>query len=155
MDADQSESVSNSFKVDGWRSNLVTKEVMLDYYKGKIKSGSSNFSWEESVQEDLETFFENLRNGKEEQADVATYFFPKLTEEELKLIEIRDPNHLQEYVWQIIGRQVDVDSDEMENSESDSKYVRAKCVRYTFILKILKLRSEVAQRSCMLPHYKL
>ena len=120
--------------MDGWRSNLVTKEVMLDYYKGKIKSKNPKFSWEESVQEDLETFFEKLKIGKEEPADVATYFFPKLTQEELKLIEMKDQDHLQEYVWHIIGRQVDVDSDEMENSESDSKYVRAQCVRYTFLL---------------------
>ena len=120
--------------MDGWRSNLVTKEVMLDYYKGKIKSKSAHFSWKESIQEDLETFFENLRIGKEERADVVTYFFPKLTAEEMKLIETKDPDHLQEYVWQIVGRRVDVDSDEMENSESNSKYVRAKCVRYTFLL---------------------
>ena len=130
----QSDIIFNSFKVDGWRSNLVTKEVMLGYYKGKIKSKTSYFSWEESVQEDLEAFFEKLRNGKVERADVATYFFPKLTEEELKLVEMKDPDHLQEYVWHVVGRQVDVDSDEMENSESDSKYVRAKCVRYTFLL---------------------
>ena len=130
----QSDIISNSFQVDGWRSNLVTKEVMLDYYKGKIKSKNPLFSWEESVQEDLETFFEKLKIGKEERADVATYFFPKLTQQELKLIEMKDQDHLQEYVWHIIGRQVDVDSDEMENSESDSKYVRAQCVRYTFLL---------------------
>ena len=134
MDADQSESVSNSFRVDGWRSNLVTKEVMKDFYKGNIRSNDSQFSWEESVQEDLESFFEKLKIGKEEREDIATYFLPKLTNEEMKLVEMKDQEHLEEYVWYFIGRPVDVDAVEFEESESNSKYVRAKCVRYTFLL---------------------
>ena len=133
-DADQSESISNSVEVDGWRSNLVTKEVMKDFYKGKIKSNDSQFSWEESVQDDLESFFEKLKIGKEEREDIATYFLPKLTNEEMELVEMKDEEHLHEYVWHFIGRPVDVDPEELEKSESDSKYVRAKCVRYTFLL---------------------
>ena len=107
---------------------------MKDYYKGNIKSNDEQFSWEESVQEDLESFFEKLKIGKEEREDVATYFFPKLTDEEMNLVENKDQDHLQEYVWHFIERPVDVDPGEMEESESDSKYVRAKCVRYTFLL---------------------
>ena len=132
--ANQSESISNSVEVDGWRSNLVTKEVMKAFYKGEIKSNDSQFSWEESVQDDLESFFEKLKIGKEEREDIATYFLPKLTNEEMELVEMKDEEHLQEYVWHFIERPVDVDAEELENSESDSKYVRAKCVRYTFLL---------------------
>ena len=130
----QSKPISNSFQVDGWRSNLVTKEVMKDFYKGNIRSNDSQFSWEESVQEDLESFFEKLKIGKEEREDIATYFLPKLTNKEMQLVEMKDQNHLQEYVWHFIGRPVDVDAEEFEESESNSKYVRAKCVRYTFLL---------------------
>ena len=131
---DQSKPISNFFQVDGWRSNLVTKEVMKSYYKGDIRSIDNEFSWEESVQEDLESFFHKLKIGKEEREDIATYFLPKLTNEEMQLVEMKDQDHLQEYVWHFIGRPVDVDAEEFEESESDSKYVRAKCVRYTFLL---------------------
>ena len=107
---------------------------MKDFYKGNIRSNNSEFSWEESVQEDLESFFDKLKIGKAEREDIATYFFPKLTNEEMQLVEMKDPDHLQEYVWHFIDRPVDVDAEEFEESESDSKYVRAKCVRYTFLL---------------------
>jgi len=107
---------------------------MLNHYKGVLVSKDRPFYWKESVQEDLESFFDKLKIGKEKRAEVATYFLPKLTNEELKLIEMKDQDHLQEYVWQIIGRPVDVDPEEMKQSESDSKYVRAHCVRYTFLL---------------------
>ena len=100
-----------------------------------MKSPNPEFDWKESVQEDLESFYESLKTGKEVRADVATYFLPKLTDGELKLVEKKDQDHLQEYVWRIIERPFDVDPDEMEKSESDSKYVRAYCVRYTFLLK--------------------
>ena len=107
---------------------------MKDFYRGIIRSNDSQFSWEESVQDDLESFFEKLKIGKEEREDIATYFLPKLTNEEMELVEMKDEEHLQEYVWHFIERPVDVDAEELERSESDSKYVRAKCVRYTFLL---------------------
>ena len=113
---------------------------MLDFYKGIELSSNPDFYWEESIQNDLESFFEKLKIGKENREDVATYFLPKLTNEELKLVEVKDENHLQEYVWQIIGRTVDVDPEQMKKSESDSKYVRSKCVRYTYLLKTSKNR---------------
>ena len=113
---------------------------MLDFYKGIELSPNPDFYWEESIQEDLESFFEKLKIGNEKRKDVATYFLPKLTNEELKLVELKDENHLQEYVWQIIGRTVDVDPEQMKKSESDSKYVRSKCVRYTYLLKTSKNR---------------
>ena len=124
--------------MDGWRCNLVTKEVMKDFYKEKMagtqKRADSYFPPEESVQDDLETFFEKLKIGKEEREDIATYFLPKLTHEEMELVEMKDQEHLHEYVWHFVERPVDVDAEEFEKSESDSKYVRAKCVRYTFLL---------------------
>ena len=113
---------------------------MLDFYKGIELSHTPEFYWEESIQDDLESFFEKLKIGNEKREDVVTYFLPKLTNEELKLVELKDENHLQEYVWQIIGRTVDVDPEQMKKSESDSKYVRSKCVRYTYLLKTSKNR---------------
>ena len=108
---------------------------MLDFYKGTELSQNPDFFWNESVQEDLESFFQQLTIGKNERSNVVTYFMPKLTNEELKSVEMKDEDHLQEYVWHVVGRPVDVDPDEMKKSESNSKYVSAKCVRYTSLLK--------------------
>ena len=108
---------------------------MLDFYKGIELSHTPEFYWEESIQDDLESFFEKLKIGNEKREDVVTYFLPKLTNEELKLVELKDEDHLQQYVWHIIGRTVDVDPEEMKKSESDSKYVLGWGRRETFTIE--------------------
>ena len=60
-----------------YRSELITKEKMESYCKGD--------EWlKESVNDDLESLFENIRLGKEPDEQVYTYFLPKLTEDELE-----------------------------------------------------------------------
>ena len=49
----------------------------------------------DSVNDDLESLFENIRLGKEPDEFVVSYFLPKLTEEELELVERRDGELLQ------------------------------------------------------------
>ena len=67
--------------------NLITKEDMESFCEGKKLR-------KESVNEDLESLFEKIRLGKQpEFEDVRTYFLPKLTEEELELVEQKDPNY--------------------------------------------------------------
>ena len=88
-------------------------------------------SQKDSVNDDLESFFENIRLGKEPDEKVETYFLPKLTEEELELVERRDKSYLQS-LWY---SDPDVDENKMLLSESDSKYVKGLSLRKTFVIK--------------------
>ena len=108
-----------------YRSELITKEKMESYCKGD--------EWlKESVNDDLESLFENIRLGKEPDEKVETYFLPKLMEEELELVERRDKNYLETF-W--LSNYPDVDEAEMMLSESDSKYVKGYNFRTTFVIK--------------------
>ena len=107
------------------RQRLITKEKMEGYCKGEEDD-------KDSVNDDLESLFENIRLGKESDDDVKTYFLPKLTEEELKLVERRDTTYFQTFSNSL---NPDVDETEMMLSESDSKYVRAWARRKTFVIE--------------------
>ena len=120
-----------------WRDHLITKEKMEDYYKGKEETiGGYD---KESVHDDLDSFFDKLQNGWWEEEKVITYFIPKLTEKEKKLVEEKDKDHLMSY-WNhaLYGHDPDVSKKEMDDSESKSKFVRGRCIRNTFILKTKK-----------------
>ena len=114
--------------IDLWRRNLITKEKMESYCKGEKDE-------KDSVNDDLESFFENIRLGKEPDEWVFTYFLPKLTEEELELVERRDRSYLKTFAEGFYGNNPDVDETEMMLSESDSKYVYGWCIRRTFVIE--------------------
>ena len=62
---------------------------------------------------------------------VQTYFLPKLTQEELELVQRRDTSYLKTFSsWY-----PDVDKTEMMLSESDSKYVKGYSWRKTFVIE--------------------
>ena len=111
------------------RWNLITKEEMESYCKGEKDE-------KDSVNDDLESLFENIRLGKEPDEHVNTYFLPKLTEEELELIERRDTSYFHTFT---VSWNPDVDKFEMMLSESESKYVKGESRRRTFVLKNLSL----------------
>ena len=117
------------------RVRLITKEKMESYCKGKEEQ-------KDSVNDDLESLFENIRLGKEPKYQgmstevpryefVETYFLPKLTEEELEWVERRDTSYLETFA----GSDPDVGKSEMMQSESDSKYVRGESQRRTFVIE--------------------
>ena len=107
-----------------FRECLITKEKMESYCKGEKDE-------KDSVNDDLESLFETIRLGKDPDEKVETYFLPKLTEEELKLVERRDTSYLKT-LW---SPNPDVDETEMMLSESDSKYVRGWGRRRTFVIE--------------------
>ena len=74
------------------KGELLTKEEMERYWKGENKI------LKESVNDDLESFFENLRLGKEPDEKVETYFLPQLTDEEMELVKTRDKNFYDNFV---------------------------------------------------------
>ena len=119
------------------RQRLITKEETESYCNGEKRQ-------KDSVNDDLESFFENIRLGKElnnrgmstdvpSWEYVQTYFLPKLTPEELEWVERRDTNYLKTFSsWY-----PDVDKTEMMLSESDSKYVKGESQRRTFVIENL------------------
>ena len=130
------------------RWKLITKEAMEDYCKGEEAE-------KVSVNDDLESFFEDLRLGKEPpHQSVFTYFLPKLTEEEMELVERKDTSYLQTfYNWKLRHISPDVTGFQppcyrplkeakTKLSESDSKFVQGIGRRRTFTIKSSEVSSE-------------
>ena len=111
-----------------WRSNLITKEAMEKYCKGEKRIKNS-------VNDDLESFFEDLRLGKKPKEDTVVYFLPKLTEEEMKLVERKDISYLETFQQTFRRLNPDVPEAEMMLSESNSKYVYGMGDRQTFTIE--------------------
>ena len=112
------------------RKNLITKEKMESFCEGKKLR-------KESINEDLESLFARIRLEKQQEFEqVRTYFVPKLTEEELELVERKDPNYLGTLSWTNQNYNPDVDRTEMKLSESDSKFVQGFCSRTTLKFEI-------------------
>ena len=119
------------------RRNLITKETAKAASEGKLKN-DEDWKYEEvSINDDLEMFLTNLLNSKEIKEEVVRSFFtPQLTEEELKLVEVKDKEHLESYVDHYLGNNPDVNPVEMKKSDSKSKYVHGVCWRGTFPLTL-------------------
>ena len=117
------------------RHNLVTKEKVKKAAEGKLKN---NYDWAEgSINDDLDRFLTNLQNQEEVKHEfVPSFFTPKLTNEELKLVQERNEEHLSTYMDRFYGKNPDVDVEEMTKSDSKSKYVHGRCERVTIPLTL-------------------
>ena len=114
------------------RIHVITKETMIDFYKGKMSDDKGD---KESANEDLESFLNRLRTEEHvKEEECVSYFLPKLSEHEVNLLEKSDEKYLKTFGWYYKGEDPDVDDDEMSKSESKSKFIRSLCVRYTFEL---------------------
>ena len=102
------------------RGHLITKEFMELFCKGKQVE-------EESIHYDLESYIEAIKLGIEQADYVNTYFLPKLTQKELDLVAMKDPNYLKTFQ----ASNPDVPEAVMKLSESSSKYIYAYCWRRT------------------------
>ena len=114
-----------------------------DRYEDEEHLGDTN-RCEESVNDDLESFFENLRIGLQPNFFRFNYwnwthFLPKLTQDELKLVEEKNKDYFQTFLW---STNPDVDEDEMKSSSSSSKFVSGYCRRKTFRIKNPTFQSE-------------
>ena len=119
------------------RQNLVTKEKVKKAAEGKLKNDPDWFCYEGSINDDLERFLINLQNQKEVKYEkVESFFTPKLTNEELKLLQEGNKEHLESYSFHCDGQNPDVDVEEMKKSDSKSKYVHGFCRRRTFQLTL-------------------
>ena len=120
-----------------YRRELVTKEKSKEAYEGKLKNEYLWEGYEGSINDDLESFFNNLQeisNLEEIKAEeVESFFLPKLTKEELKLVEEKNREHMMTYWYKW---NADVDQEEMKKSDSKDKYVHTQCLRWTIHLEV-------------------
>ena len=124
--------------IDMWRTKLITKEEWQEKYYGRnIKGdtarvsikGDTNRNY--SVNDDLESFFEDLRLRIEPNETVEFNFLPRLTEEEMELVERKDTSYLASFIF----NNPDVIEADMKLSESDSKFVEGRGWRKTFTIE--------------------
>ena len=119
------------------RQNLVTKEKVKKAAEGKLQNEPGWRLYEESINDDLERFIINLQNQIDvKPEDVFSFLTPKLTTEELKLVQEGNEEHLKTYSYYFNGKNPDVDVEEMKKSDSKSKYVHGYCLRKTIPLSI-------------------
>ena len=113
------------------KEKLITKELMDSYCKGEQSPQKI------SVTDDLETLFEDLQLGKEPTYETMTYYLPKLTEDEMTLVETKDQNYFQNFFNGVSGpKNPDVSEYEMKMSESESKFILGKSHRITVKFKL-------------------
>ena len=106
------------------RRKIITKEAMEKFCKGEKDE-------KDSVNDDLESFFEDLRLGIKPNEIVPTYYFPKLTTKEMELVDRQDQSYLRTFD----SANPDVSEAEMKLSESDSKFAEALGHRKTFTIE--------------------
>ena len=102
------------------RYHLITTEDMNNRCSGK------------TVFDDLESVFEDLQFGKPPDEFAEVIFLPKLTHEELSLVERKDLSYMKSF---LIGERADVPVAKMKLSESDSKFVFAFANRETYSIE--------------------
>ena len=111
------------------RRILITNEKAIQAAEGKLKNEPIWEYYEGSINDDLDSFINNLRNSNE-MCDETVWSFstPKLTKQELKLVEEKDKEHMMSYLLKL---NADVDVEEMKKSDSKDKYVHSYCRRET------------------------
>ena len=101
------------------RDGLITKENM-EKIRNRHIGGR-----EHSVNDDIESFFEDILLGNNTDNFAPSNYLPMLTEEEMELVEIKDPNYMATF-WSKT-----VDKYSFKASASDSKFVNGYCHRHT------------------------
>ena len=125
------------------RRNLITKEKAKAASEGKLESEGQKVS----INDDLEMFLKKILNSKEMMMMmwelsgaplVGSFCTPKLTKEELKLVEVRNKDHMETYSVHLDGSNPDVEPEEMKKSDSKAKFVHVVCYRNSNSLRIDK-----------------
>ena len=130
------------------RYNLISKESVKKTYDGKFKNGIGCWDYREHIQSmnnDMERWLSDFQNGnfKKDEENSDFYYTPKLTNEELMLVEEGNKKHMMSYLKYYDGRNADVETEEMKRSNSKSKYVLCFGKRYTSFLTVEKSRDSL------------
>ena len=118
------------------RVHLMTKEKVKKAYKGELTNDEAWKDIELSINDNLELFVNKLVQGDFEEEYANNFLAPKLTQKELKLVELSNEDYLRTFLYYAMGRNPDVDPEEMKKSDSKSKYVHVRCLRMTFPLTL-------------------
>ena len=120
------------------KQNCITKEKFDKMYKTKEESEER---MDLSVGEDLETFIERIKNGEINKDTIPedgewewTFLLCLLDEEERKKLEQKDEDFMETFYEHIWEKEADVPEAEWEASESNMKFTRSECRRYTYII---------------------
>ena len=118
--------------VSMFKSHLVTKENMEDYYKGRFED--ANGFDKASVHDDLESVFEqikleNIGGSILPPPPLGMYCLPKLTEKELLLVQNKDEDYLRTFAEFHGDGNPDIPEYIMNVSESKSKFAYCMCFR--------------------------
>lgn len=106
-------------------------------YEAKLKKDKDWYFYAGSMNDLLELYLENLQLKKEvEKEYVCSFFLPKLTNDELKLVEEKKFQFLSSYRDFVVGLNPDVDIGEMKESNSTSKYTHCYYYRKTIPFKL-------------------
>ena len=117
-----------------YRELLISKEKMIQFCRGKSyrqfhhKTPTEKEFYKESINDDVNSLFEDIKLGRRPNPYTWTYFLPELTMRELELVENKDEEYFKNFKW---SSNPDVDEAEMKTSTSSSKYVSAFCRRST------------------------
>ena len=118
-----------------FRLKLITKEKSKEAAEGKLKNDPDWKNYKGSINDDLDSFVKNLQNSELiDNEEVKSFFLPKLTKEELKLVEQKNFEHMETYSY--IPTVADVSVEEMKKSDSKDKYVHSECLRITEYLSL-------------------
>ena len=173
-----------------FRLYLITEETAKAASEGKLYGAYEWGVYEKeqlSINDDLEMFLAKILNCQYEykprskgkrivQSKVYSFFTQKLTEEELKLVEVKNEDHLKTYkdyndgfnpdvsdemkksLDKILDRGYNVSEEdvmeEMKKSNSKSKYVHARCHRLTYSLTLRRkygIARTALKNCCKLP----
>ena len=125
-------------KLQGAIKSNIAILFHIAYYSYDLQSQSNFFSsllvrsenLPESVNDDLDLFVTELQLSIVNFGDIHSYYLPKLSEKEHKLLELKDDNFLKT----LLHIDPDVDEETMKRSESKSKFVKSRCRRKTFMI---------------------
>ena len=126
-----------------FREYLINKEKMESICRGNYKP--EIYLHKHSIFDDLESFNRYLRLGRKQKACVnfgGSYFLPKLTNQERRLVEINDRNYLDSFNQFASGENPNFDPYEDDNkmkpSESKSRFIHCSGWRSTYLAEIKK-----------------
>ena len=148
--------------LDMWRENLISKEkVKRKYrvaYKAELQNKKRNFKNRLSVNDDLESFDNNLQNPhtKPKTELIESFLTQKLTTEELKLVEERNEDYLELFFNYNCPGGGSFDKGSLlfqkdmkkisKSSDPDSTFINTYCRRRTFLIYVLNLAADFSSQ---------
>ena len=109
------------------RNSVTTKEKVEDHCKGKYREKNS-------INDDLDSFYERVCLGDLPNEKTRTYFFPKLSEYEAKLFEAKDEEFLQTLAdpYDLFG--ISLEMEIGNGNKIEPEYIKCECSRQTFLI---------------------